>query len=158
MKAILFIGLPSSGKTTYIENNQLNNDYKIVSADEIKASHPDFNPKDPEPLHQWSVKEAERLMNEYSDQKINICMDSGGVNNSYSLRIINMLKDKGYYIKIIHMDTPLDVCLERNRNRERFVPEEAIIEKSYKIDSCVEKQKSIADEYLKIFFKKNLVK
>lgn len=152
MIAILFIGLPSSGKTTYIQNNKLYLDYTIVSADDIKASHPEFNPRDPEPLHQWSVKEAERLMNEYSDKKINICMDSGGVNNSYSLRIINMLKNKGYHIKIIHMDTPLDICLERNRNRERFVPEQAIIEKSYKIDSCVEKQKSIADEYFKISF------
>lgn len=84
-------------------------------------------------------------------------MDSGGVNNSYSLRIINMLKTKGYYVKIIHIDTPLDICLERNRNRERFVPEQAIIEKSYKIDSCVEKQRNIADEYIKIFFEKNLV-
>lgn len=94
------------------------------------------------------------MMNEYSDLGVNICMDAGGVNNRYSLRILKMLKSKGYYVKIIHMDTPLEVCLSRNRNRNRIVPEESIIEKSKMIDMCVERQKEIADEYVKIKYGK----
>jgi hypothetical protein len=35
-------------------------------------------------------------MIDLSDKGVDICMDSGGVNNSYSLRIMNMLKSKGY--------------------------------------------------------------
>jgi predicted kinase len=147
-RAILFIGLPGSGKTTYIENKI--RDFYIVSADDLKYSHPEFDPEHPELIHQWSVKQAEHLMNTLSDQHINLCMDSGGVNNSYSLRILTMLRNKGYHVEIIHMDTPLEVCLERNRNRERKVPEEVILEKSLKIDSCVAKQRVAAHEYLRI--------
>lgn len=61
-----------------------------------------------------------------------------------------MLKSKGYYVKIIHINTPLEICLERNRIRERKVPEYDIIKKSKMIDDCVEKQKVISDEYLRI--------
>lgn len=150
-EAILFIGLPGAGKTTYIENNI--KDYTIVSADEIKYQHPEYDPFDPQKTHQWSVKEAERFMNEYSDLGIDICMDSGGVNNSYSLRIINMLKSKGYRVKLIYVDTPVDVCLERNQKRGRLVPENVIIEKSQKIDECVTKQKAIADEFIHVKYK-----
>ena len=151
--AILFIGLPGSGKTTYIEKNIKG--YKVVSADELKYSNPDYDPAHPDLIHQWSVIEAERLMNEYSDDGIGICMDSGGVNNSYSLRIINMLKSKGYHVELIYINTPLDVCLERNRMRERFVPEDIIIDKSERIEECVNKQKLAADTFRHIKYNEN---
>ena len=90
-----------------------------------------------------------------SDDGVDICMDSGGVNNNYSIRIINMLKSKGYYVKVIHLDVPLEVCLYRNSKRDRIVPEDAIIEKSKKIDWCVERQKLLVDEYIKINYDDN---
>jgi hypothetical protein len=37
-------------------------------------------------------KKPEDNMIDLSDKGVDICMDSGGVNNSYSLRIMNMLK------------------------------------------------------------------
>jgi predicted kinase len=150
-KAILFIGLPGSGKTTYIQENIKG--YHIVSADQIKMSHPQYNHADSAILHEWSVREAEIQMQIFSDEAIDICMDSGGVNNSYSLRIINMLKDKGYYVEIIFIDTPLNVCLERNRGRDRQVPETAIIDKSKKIYECAERQKAIANNFNHIIAK-----
>ena len=146
--AIVFIGLPGSGKTTYIRNSI--SGYNIVSADTIKEAHPEYSDANPSTLHEWSVIEAEVQMEILSNCNLPICMDSGGVNNSYSLRIINMLKSKGYQVTLIHMDTPLSVCLERNRSRARHVPEEAIIEKSKRINQCAEKQKKIVDSYLKI--------
>jgi len=151
-KAILFIGLPGSGKTSIVQRDYSKN-FIVVSADEIKQKHPDYNPADPEPLHQWSVKEAETQMNLLSDQGVSICMDSGGVNNSYSLRIIKMLKSKGYHITLVYVETPLEICLERNRKRERKVPEPAIIEKSKMIASCLEKQKALVDDYIMIQYR-----
>lgn len=147
-KSILFIGLPGSGKSTYILNEIQG--YYIVDADDIKTSHPEWNKECPELIHEWSVKEAEKEMNRLSDMGVDICMDSGGVNNRYSLRIMNMLKSKGYCIDLIHMDTPLGVCLKRNSERERKVPELAIIEKSKKIGECLEKQKLVVDRYVRI--------
>jgi predicted kinase len=150
-KARLFIGLPGSGKSTFISNHIRG--YHIVDADHIKTTHPNWNPKCPHIVHDWSVEEAELEMNRISDSGIDICMDSGGVNNNYSIRIINMLKSKGYWVEVIHMDTPLDVCLKRNSERDRKVGEDVIIEKSKKIDSCVEKQKALVDSYRRIIYK-----
>lgn len=51
------------------------------------------------------------------------------------------------------MDTPLDVCLERNRNRERQVPEDGehgVLNKALRIDECVIKQKELVDVYMQI--------
>lgn len=152
-KAILFIGLPGSGKTTYIQNQIFG--YRIVSADEIKYSYSDWDPKNPEKTHQRSVKDAENLMKKYSDEGVDICMDSGGVNNSYSFRIINMLKSKGYYVELIYMDTPLDVCLERNRMRNREVPEYVVIEKSHKLQDCLVKQLGIVDNLIHVLYEEN---
>ena len=146
--SILFIGLPGSGKTTFIQNNI--RDYNIVDADQIKISHPDWDPLCPELVHDWSVKKAEEEMNRLSDLGVNICMDSGGVNNRYSIRIINMLKSKGYNVELIHMDTPLDICLKRNFERDRKVPECVITDKSKMIDKCVDQQKKLVHKYRKV--------
>jgi predicted kinase len=146
--AIVSIGLPGSGKSTEIRKRF--SDYYIVDADEIKATHPDYDPKNTEPLHQWSVKEAELMMQCLSDDGVSICMDSGGVNNSYSIRIINMLKSKGYHITLVHMDTPLEVCLKRNSMRARMVPEHAILEKHTKLEDCLERQIPLVDKYIKV--------
>jgi predicted kinase len=147
-KAVLFIGLPGSGKTTIV--NKVYGDYNIVSADIIKSTHTDYDQKHPELLHQWSVKEAENNMIDLSDKGVDICMDSGGVNNSYSLRIMNMLKSKGYNLTLVYVDTPLNVCIERNEKRERNIPEYVIIEKSIKLKDCLEKQKLVVDEFIHI--------
>ena len=147
-KAILFIGIPGSGKTTIV--NERYSDYVIVSADSIKESHKDYDPKNSEPIHEWSVSEAEKQMNYLSDKGVDICMDSGGVNNSYSIRIINMLKSKGYHTTLVYVDTPLHICFERNRNRDRQVPESAIFKKSQKIEDCLINQKALVDDYIYI--------
>lgn len=152
-KAKVFIGLPGSGKTTFIRNNI--HGYHIVDADQIKTTHPDWDQKNPQLVHDWSVREAEFEMNRLSDLGVDICMDSGGVNNRYSIRIINMLKEKGYWVEVIHMDTPLNVCLERNSKRDRKVSEDVIIEKSTRIDECVKRQKVLADSYRRIIYQQN---
>ena len=66
-----------------------------------------------------------------------------------------MLKTKGYHITLVYVETPLKICLERNKKRERKVPEQAIIEKSKMLASCLEKQKSVADEYLHIQYRES---
>lgn len=148
-KAILFIGLPGSGKSTYIRENVCTN-FVIVDADRIKETHPDYDVNNPGAVHQWSVKEAEKLMERYSDSGVPICMDSGGVNNNYQIRIINMLKSKGYQVQLIYMDTPLEVCIERNSKRERKVPENVIREKSEKLPDCLSKQIDLVDTFIHI--------
>jgi predicted kinase len=134
-KAFIFIGLPLSGKSMYIESRKKKDwvGIKVVSADNIKLTHPDYNHNVPEHVHLWSTKMAEEEIITLAKQGLSkIVMDGGGINNSYTIRIINMLKDNGYKTELIHIKTPLQVCLSRNEKRERKVPHIDIIRKAAK--------------------------
>jgi len=126
----IFLGLPLSGKSTLINDPEYKEGFAVVSADTYKENHEDYNPNHAYLLHEWSVDRAEEEMNKLSDSGVNIIMDGGGINNSYTLRIIEMLREKGYKIVLVHMRTPLEVCLKRNTKRERKVPFEDIIQKA----------------------------
>lgn len=144
-KAIILMGLPLAGKTSWINSQKLD-DYIVVSADVIKEEHPDYDPENAHKLHEYSVEKAEESMNRHSDYGRNIIMDSGSINNSYSKRIINMLKSKDYQVKLVHIKTPLLVCLDRNKERARKVPEKEIIFKAQKENSQFFKLSEMVDD------------
>lgn len=149
-KVIITLGLPLSGKSTWILENVDTKFYRMVSADEYKESHPDYEPEFTQELHEWSVAKAEEDMNHFSDLGKSIVLDSGSINNRYTIRIIKMLKEKGYHIKLVFIKTPYKVCLERNesQHRERKVPVVAITDKALKQTSQFHKLKQLVDEVL----------
>lgn len=150
-QAVFMLGLPGSGKTFYIQNNKELSYYRLVSADNIRINHPKYNPKEPDAIHEECVKLAEKLVYEYANLEINFVMDGGGINNSYTARIISKVKELGYKTKVVFIDTPVEICCLRNRERhetgERYVPISAIIDKSYKLRKSVEKLSEITDEF-----------
>jgi predicted kinase len=152
-------GLPASGKTFYIHENHLVDNYMLVSADKIKEKMPEYSPSEAHKVHQRSVKVAEKMMYDLADNGVNMVMDGGGINNNYTIRIFNYLKEKGYEVTLIHIDTPLEKCLERNEERlergEMYVPKEAIIEKSEQLDFCLNRLKGLVDVYKQVKSKKN---
>ena len=134
-KAIFTIGLPGSGKSTALESIAGIKNYTLISADEIRINHPNYDPKFPEKIHLECVNIAEEMVYEQMDLNKNIIMDGGGINRNYTARIISKLKSNGYNITLLVLNTPADVCIKRNKERrisgKRFVPTEVIIEKSY---------------------------
>lgn len=149
MKAVFYIGLPGSGKSTDIKERKfLEQGYSIISADVLKEGHPNYNPLTAHEIHEWSVEEAENLVYKAVEAKHDIVFDSGGINNSYSMRIMGVVKDAGYHITLIFINTPIVECLKRINTRTRKVPFKDIFEKSFKMKSCLVKQKEMADEYI----------
>lgn len=145
-KAIILLGLPNSGKTSWAKKNVNHSLYTNVSADYYKENHPEYNPNNVTvKIHEWSVEKAERKMNKLSDLNQNILLDSGSINNRYTIRIIKMLKSKGYEIKLVHIKTPYTVCIERNKLRGRKVPEVAITDKALKETSQFHKLRQLVD-------------
>lgn len=144
-KATILMGLPLAGKTTWIENNTPKTE-AVVSADRIKEAHPDYNPNRAELLHQYSVSMAEKEVEEHAKNQVNFTLDSGSINNSYTRRLIGLLKANGYHVRLVHIETPLLLCLERNQNRTRKVPAEEIIAKSFKERAQFSKLKPLVDE------------
>jgi predicted kinase len=156
--AKIFLGLPLSGKSSLINSGNYSTGYSIVSADTFKETHENYDPERAWELHEWSVDMAERQMNIESDRKVNIIMDGGGINNSYTVRIIDMLKSKGYTIVLVHLKTPLEVCLARNEKRRRKVPREEIIGKAAKEITQYYKLSEICDkvEVIEYFTNKHI--
>ena len=148
-EAVIMLGLPLAGKSTWIlENKDRFGSYVVVSADVYKETHQDYDPENvTEELHEWSVNEAENRMYELADLGKNIIMDTGGINNRYTIRVINNLQKKGYSIRLVHIKTPYEVCLERNKlnKRGRRVPEVAITDKALKEVSQFHKLDALCD-------------
>ena len=51
------MGLPAAGKSTWIAAN-LSTTHFVIDPDAIKEAHPDYDPKNPRPLHAWSARIA----------------------------------------------------------------------------------------------------
>lgn len=163
-EAIFTLGLPGAGKTTVLEKILKNRKYTLVSADAIREQHIDYDQRHPEKIHEYCVQQAEKYMYFYAERKKDlnddlIVMDGGGINNSYTPRIINRMREYGYKITIIYINTPPHICVNRNIERQkegkRFVPIEAVLDKSYLLRDCITKLKNLADEFIEIKHFKN---
>ena len=145
MKTLFFMfGLPGAGKTTWIKENL--SALPRISADFIKKTYDDYDPDNPGAVHERSVKDAEKLFYTNLEESEDFSFDGGGISNSYSTRLITAAKKAGWKVVLVHIDTPLAVCLERNRERARTVPEEALVDKAVKLTRCLAKLSLLVDE------------
>ena len=167
-EAIFMLGLPGSGKSKFIEDRipfvnscslgrvfcLQESTYILISADEIRINHPDYDPKNPELIHEECVKLARDKVYEYAEGEYNLVMDGGGINNSYTVGIITELRKLDYHIKVVFINTPVNICIERNEiryeNGERFVKKSAIIDKAYKLQTAAVKLRLLSDEFVQI--------
>ena len=160
MKQFIFTaGLPGSGKTTYLEQNIEIEKSLFVSADKIKeriwehkekygdTTHLD---KDGffESIHKLSTDQAEDevklLMNQGHER---IVMDMGGINNSYTKRIIDAAHVNGYKCLALLFDTPVEVCLKRMSQRGRVVPAEDLYKKNQMLNKSFNGIIDMVEEY-----------
>lgn len=139
-KGIFFIGLPCSGKSTFIKNNFSDFLDKIISADQIKLTYKFKDYKIPSYLwHEQSVQDAKKQLFDTVDKGQDFIFDGGGINDKYSKSLIDyVLSSKKYKITIIYLNVPLSVCLRRLSERDRKVPIENVIEKSLEINKVFE--------------------
>lgn len=168
-RLVLTVGLPCSGKSTYLSNTfkfdssidnisdkYYDSNYKdfiiVVSADKYKETCKGYDPNHPEIIHEESVKLAESTVyvNIYSHN--NVLMDGGGINNNYTLRIIHEARkiNPNISIEILYFNTPIKVCLDRLSNRERKVPVDDIYNKNQKLPRCVNNLRNLANKFTTI--------
>jgi predicted ABC-type ATPase len=149
-QAVFFIGPAGSGKSFYKTKKHLKHiDFKEVDPDEIKKRHPDYNPERPFELHSWSKLRAEgeykKIVTDGSGTPV--IVDGTGRNWESVYSKIQMAKSNGYKTHLIYVYVPLEISIWRNRNRERFVPEDVILEQSDKIGNSFKMLKSRVDKY-----------
>lgn len=172
-QAYFTIGLPGAGKTWWLERFLGRfPDLILVSADNYKdelfrdaitnTGFPFYTVIAPSSkqigeMHQQSVELAEERVYELLGKNKSFIMDGGGINNRYTHRIMTKCKAAGYHVKLVHFDTPAEVCIARNRERNRDVPvpESAIIEKAVKLNECMIRYQNLVHDIITIEYYKN---
>lgn len=148
---VLPIGIPGSGKSTYIDNAYKHNSYVIVCLDDMRlASGSIFNPY-VEPMLKGILDIMVRSM---MIRKQKIVLDSTNVNYNITKNWVNTAKKYDYKVTLLLMMTEIYICKER---QTKNVPEEKmdhfIIQMEFLIehirDLNVDKIIEIKDGYIK---------
>lgn len=130
-KAILTMGLPAAGKSTVINTSfNYNGQYKMVDPDLFKASHPDYDPKNPNALHAWSQIETEKAVFQYISAGVDMIIDGTGTNVEKMYKYVSLLQGQGYFVELVYVTVSLETSLRRNALRNRNVPESVVREKA----------------------------
>jgi predicted kinase len=120
-KIILTVGLPGSGKSTYLKRRRM----KALSSDDIRGLLAD-DPTD-QAIHGRVFATIRYLLR----HRIEIgrpatCIDATHLTKKERRPYLKIAKKYGCDVEVLFFDVPAEVCLRRNRRRGRVVPEEAI--------------------------------
>jgi predicted kinase len=86
----------------------------------------------------------------YIKKEISFVYDTTGGNVQRMMKEIQEAREAGYYIILLHVTAPLAVCLERNRQRERTVPDSVVKEIYHEVRHSFEILRHLADEVINV--------
>lgn len=134
---IIMCGLPASGKSTYAKKNFSDDKSIILSSDDIREKY--FGDVNDQNHNEEVFKKINKLILFYvNDNNIqNIIFDATNINKKRRFYFINNLKN---FFNKLHISsitdkleftcllfaTPYDICLSRNLERDRTIPDNAI--------------------------------
>lgn len=118
---VLMVGGPGSGKSTVRKAHFGNLPY--VCADEIKATHPEYDPKNPMAVHSWSTRTAVQVVLGKIANGETFVYDSTGTNLGRMTTIINAARAAGHKVHAVLVACPVETAVERNAKRERSLAE-----------------------------------
>ena len=122
---IVLCGLPGSGKSTYAKYLTESGPFECVSTDQIRKDL--YGNESIQGNGEEVFNTAFTFLQGYGLANINCIFDATNTTPRARKKVVQ--KCRQYYDLIIckYMDTPLDVCLHRNSQRERVVPKEVIL-------------------------------
>ena len=143
----LMAGIAGSGKTWVRKNDAAMMELPVVDADQFKASHPDYDPKNPSLIHAWSSKMAMRAFFEMLGEGNSFVYDGTGTSTEKYVSMINAAHAAGFMVEVVYVKVALATSLHRNANRERVVPEAIVLEQHSLIGVSMEILSGYADAY-----------
>ena len=127
-KLIFLIGLPSAGKSSYCESYKaLNPDAVIVSSDAIREEV--FGDVNDQSHNQEVFNIVEKRCREALKANKEVILDATNLNRKRRINFIKVMPK--CEVEAVVFAIPFEVCCERNKNRERVVPEN-VMERMYK--------------------------
>jgi predicted kinase len=123
VKIVITVGLPGSGKSTYLKRRGWN----AISSDEIRRLIAD-DPAD-QTIHARVFATIRYLIR----QRLTVGRPVTNVDATHLTRwerrpYIRLAKRYGCEIEALFFDVPVETCIERNQRRERVVPRRVILE------------------------------
>lgn len=127
-KLFMLMGIPGSGKSTWIANHINNETDKYISRDEVRFS---YVSEEEEYFSQEKkvFKEFTRQINEALNQGYNVFADATHLNEASRNKLLRAIVMNTSSTECIWVRTPLEEALRRNENRKgtrSYVPRGAI--------------------------------
>ena len=102
---IIMVGYPGSGKTTYSEKVFDKDNYVILHGDDLKTES----------------KIVKALKSEF-DQGKSVVIDATNPSREKRRVFIDIAKERGLFVRIIHISTSIEESMQQNQKREHKVP------------------------------------
>ena len=136
----IMCGLPGSGKSTYIKE-ELPKSVNIISQDYIRQELGIMKDDEHKAIgNSEQEKEVRRINFDRIDNCINnrkdFVVDNTNIKSGYVQNLYDRLKKAGANVKIIIIDTPVNICKERRKNN---IPEKVIDDMQLGIDKVKKK-------------------
>lgn len=123
-KLILMVGVPGAGKTT-VAKKVVDKGFHYLNADQIRAELYGSEAEQGDKEKVFGIF-FERLQ-EAMTKGLSIIIDNTNLNPRQREPILEMAKNNGYNdVQLWFLDVPLPLCLSRNQNRERIVPDDIV--------------------------------
>lgn len=120
-KVVLLVGIPGSGKSTYAKSRFANEAHRVHSTDAIREEL--FG--DENIQGEWKkiegvlkVRVAESVKN-----GVIAIVDATHASKEHRVNAIEWINRLGAEVHAFYVNTPLEVCKERNKKRQRVVPD-----------------------------------
>lgn len=117
------VGLPGSGKTTYLRKYAEKNNALYLSADDIREAVYGDSSKQANPGYIWGL--VHQVAQDHLASGGDVVIDGTFVKKEDRKSLFEALSNSEF-IEVLWFLTPFEVCLKWNKQRDRVVPEKAM--------------------------------